>query len=246
MNLSKQVQRYQRKNIIKAANFRRVKIPKVLDKDLAYFVGILRDGVLTCREGSKGDYEVEIYQKNAEWLEKVVKPLVRKLFGVEVKVTYQHKKTGTVGRIRIYSKIVYLFLKEVFEHPDTNKQKTCWKTPSLILKATSKIKQSYAQGFFDAEGYIAKDLRTIIIGQAWDKEGPSPLSDIKYILEEIGITCYLTRVIDKRGGRKPLEILRIHRKDSIHKFIRKIGSRHPNKLDRFKKFDDLFAPDLVA
>jgi len=219
---------------IKAANFSKVRIPAILDKDLVYFVGILRDGVLTERK-DKGEYVVEIYQKNTEWLEKTIKPLVKKLFGIDVKISYQNKNRGRIGRIRIYSKIIYLFLKEVFEHPDTNKQKSCWKTPSIILKADLDVQKAYVQGFFDAEGYINKSNSKIILAQAWNKEGDSPLDDIKKILEKLNIKCSIITKIDKRPNRKPLQILGIYNKEGVLKFIKEIGSRHPAKLEKFIK-----------
>ena len=102
------------------------------------------------------------------------------------------------------------------------------------------------KGFFDAEGCISKKLDDISIGQAWDRKDTSPLEDIKLVLEKLNIRCYLYNKIDKRPNRKPLKVLRISNRDGIYKFIKEIGSKHPEKLQRFQQFLDLFAPELVA
>lgn len=235
MDISKYVLKHVRKaDVIKANNFKDARIPKELDNDLAYFIGILRDGIVSARAGKKGDYSIEIYQKNKKWLETVIKPLIKKLFNLNVKVSFQMHGKYKTYRVRIYSKIVYTFIKKLFEHPDTNGQKTCWKTPSLILKAGKRIQRHYIQGFFDAEGYIGNGRNLIIIGQAWDKKGKSPLTDISNMLKDFGIErCYLYRIIDKRPNRKPLERLQISNKKDVKNFISEISSRHPEKLKRF-------------
>ena len=87
-----------------------VKIPSELSKDLAYFVGAIRDGVLCKRGDKKGEYVLEIYQKNTHWLKSIIKPIIKNLFGIEPII--DEKKM----RVRIWSKVVYIFIKDIFEY----------------------------------------------------------------------------------------------------------------------------------
>ncbi len=207
-----------------------IKIPALLDRDLAYFVGSIRDGVLCERGRQKGEYVLEIYQKNLQWLKDTIKPIVKKLFDIDPIID------GKKVRIRIWSKVLYIFVKDIFDYRETRKEG--WSTPKLILQASKEIQKSYIQGFFDTEGWLAKNHRWIGIAQSWHENGKCPpLDDIKSILHSIGIKSN----VRNKGGEtnpnwKPRYVLTITNKTGIRNFILSIGSRHPDKAENLENF----------
>ena len=120
-----------------------IRIPKEMTKELAYLVGVLRDG--TVSQESKDEYVVAFYNTNKELL-KTVSSFLRKIFDIEPVV---EKHWSNVYRVRVRSKTLYLFFKLIFS---ARKKQADWDTPKLIRKSNDLIKKYYITGFFDAEG----------------------------------------------------------------------------------------------
>lgn len=212
-----------------------VKIPTELSKDLAYFVGAIRDGVLCSRGSEKGEYVLEIYQKNIRWLKETIKPIIKTLFDIEPIV--DNKKM----RVRIWSKVVYIFIKDIFEYRETRKEG--WATPKVILESSQDIQKSYIQGFFDTEGWLTKNNRWIGIAQSWhENDRCPPLDDIKLILSSIGIKSTVRSVKIINPNWKPGYVLAVSNKAGIRNFILNIGSRHPDKAENIENFLRLSLP----
>ncbi len=119
-----------------------VRIPAKMNAQLAYLIGVLRDG--TVSNEKNGEYCVAFYSKEYEFLNRLSKP-INELFGILPKIT----KFGSVYGIRIRSQTLYFFLKLLFDMPQYQKD---WNTPELIKNSGNAEKRAYTSGFFDAEG----------------------------------------------------------------------------------------------
>ncbi len=195
-----------------------VKLPKTVSKELAYFAGALRDGNLNLNIG-----RVFIVQKTSKrWLKEVIKPLFKKLFGVEVKLSED--------RLILYSFPVVHFLNVVFQHPPGEQKK--WETPKFIHKLSAKLKNFYIRGYFDAEGTSYFDRLRISISQSWHnkKEKCKSLLDLKDFLEENKITSIVSGPYYNNGTYST--VLDIFCKENPKNgilFFEKIGCSHPEK-----------------
>jgi len=147
-----------------------IRIPKILTKDLAYLLGGYRDGSLVHYSYV---YELEFGQKKQQWLEKTIKPKMKNVFGIEVKV--KKRKNGSYV-IRKRSKAIYLILKEFLSY-----EKDYLLTPVIIKNAPFEIQKYYIAGFYDAEG--RKNKKDMNFYQQWYESNRCPsLDDIKEIL----------------------------------------------------------------
>lgn len=195
---------------------KKIKIPKTLSEDLAYFVGALRDGCLITYSGNKNHFGLAFTQESCpEWLEDTIIPITKKLFGISIKPRKQ---------IYIYNKIIFRFFERIFEHPPGNQG--MWKTPTIFRHAPRKIQLSYVQGFFDAEGICSKtDYRLGFV-----QNNRESLVFIKNTLEKEGIKS--GSVLRDRNTH----VFWICAKDSVIRFIDRIGSRHPKRQKTLKMF----------
>jgi len=218
-----------------------VKIPTELDSDLAYLIGALRDGNLSVRS-DKGDYVVEIYQKNTAWLKEIILPICERLFDINLKLKMYNRAFGNYGRVRIWSKPILVFIRDVFEHPFTRNK--AWNTPKVILQANTEIQKAYISGFFDTEGWLAKNFRSLAVVQSWhENDKCPPLDDIKMILQSMGIKSSVRNRSGKTNPNwKPRYLLSITNKNGIRNFILNIGSRHPDKAENLENFLRLCKP----
>lgn len=201
-----------------------VKLPKTTSEELAYFAGALRDGNLNLDIG-----RVFIVQETSkEWLKEVIKPLFKKLFGVDVKLNED--------RMILYSFPVVYFLNVVFQHPPGEQKK--WETPKFIHKLPTKLKNSYIKGYFDAEGTSYFDRLRISISQSWHNKNEKckSLLDIKGFLEENNITSSVSGPYYNNGTYST--VLDIFCKENPKNgvlFFEKIGCSHPEKINSLKK-----------
>jgi len=192
-----------------------IKLPKELTKDLAYFVGALRDGCLATFSGNPNHFGVLMTQEsNPKWLKETIIPIVRKLFDLN---PIPRKE------IQIYNKPLFKFFEKLFEMPPGNQAE--WSTPQLIKQAPLNLQVSYIRGFFDAEGTCIPTEPLI----GFFQKNKSSLRFIKNKLKELNI---------KSGSILPdRNIWRfwISEKRSVKLFIEKIGTSHQEKLNRFNK-----------
>ncbi len=187
-------------------------LPKYLTNDLAYLVGALRDGCLVTFSGNPNHFGVIFTQESCpEWFSMTVIPKLEKLFGVKPKLRYE---------IQIYSKPIFRFFERLFDHPPGNQ--TEWKTPKIIKCAPIELQLAYIQGFFDAEGMYTKNG---YIGFA--QNNIESLKFIKSILESQGIKC--GKVRRSRNNH----IFTITNRNGVERFIKIIGSQHPEKRKKF-------------
>lgn len=193
---------------------RKIRLPKELCGDLAYLVGALRDGCLATYSKNINHFGVVYTQEShPEWLE-VISQLFEKVFLIKPNLSKQ---------LCIYNKPIFRFFERVFEHPPGNQGN--WKTPNIITKAPTKIKNYYIQGFFDAEGVCSmSDFKLGFV-----QKNKESLEFIKSELEKQKISC--GSILKDRNSHR----FWICERKSVLRFIEKIGTRHPDKELKFKK-----------
>lgn len=172
----------------------KIKIPKEMTPELAYFAGALRDGAISACKS-----ELVISQKSKEWLEKRIKPILEKIFGINCNISGPRKKDNCYY-IKVRSVALFAIITTLL-----NWKKGQWRTPEIILQAPLEIQREYVKGFYEAEGSDNKK-GGLEISQAWPSldECP-PLQDIKEILWKFNIESWFTK--PQKGVNKPVHKL---------------------------------------
>jgi intein/homing endonuclease len=214
--------------IIKSSNIP-IKIPTRLSPELAYLVGLLRDGTVVNEKNN--EYMVAFYSKFREALE-YPKKLLEKIFKIDVKI----KRFGSIWGIRIRSLTLYLFFKLMFQVPQ---KQSVWNTPEIIKSGDNKIIKAYISGFWDAEGSCPRFENELIIPKknvsiGFYQKNKEPLEFIKGFLEKKGIA---TTEIYWNERKWVLKI----RRQSFVDFIDFIQPQNPIKLMRLQKVRKIFS-----
>ena len=129
----------------------RVFIPN-LTPELAYVVGYVSgDGHLKPPKGGKWEIIAE------SWTDKKilesVNLIIKKCFGIVGSLNKNVNRKG--WRLFINSRIVHIFLNELFEIP-VGKKSDKVNVPRVIRNASDAIRKSYLRGWFDAEGFVTR------------------------------------------------------------------------------------------
>ena len=198
---------------LKKKDRRSLHLPTSLTPELAYFIGLLRDGNL---HASGRSFKIRIYQKNRNFLEETVNNLTSHLFGKKARIL--QRKTGFVWQVD--SKPLFLFIVRNFGYPVTKTQKF-WRTPTIILTSPSEIQRHYIAGFFDAEGSycLEKDKIVLYLYHSWHTSAACPpLRDIKSMLNNLDISSIGPMLYKRRFNAFKLKI----KASNALKFLRKI------------------------
>lgn len=207
-----------------------VELPKFLTPKLAYLIGSLRDGSLP--EVYNNQYEVQFSQKNTEWLEHVIIPIIEDAFKIKTGTKSYGEQTP---RVRIYSKPIYIFIKRFFEHP--KRLQVMWEVPTLIRNSPAEIKKWFIRGFFDAEGEINIKQKRIVIHHSWNGQDPIVLKQLqKILLKNFGINSKISKPHKER--KFPSFDLTMS-KENVWSFYQKIGTSHPEKITKFRLWKSL-------
>jgi len=206
-----------------------VKVPTQLSPELAYLVGLLRDGTVVNEKNN--EYTVAFYSKFREALE-YPKKLLKKIFKIDVKI----ERFSSIWGIRIRSLTLYLFFKLMFQVPQ---KQSVWNTPEIIKKGNDKIIKAYVSGFWDAEGSCPRFESELIIPKknisiGFYQKNKEPLEFIKGFLEKKGIATTKIYWNERKW------VLKI-RRQSFGDFIDFIQSRNPIKLMRLQKVRKIFS-----
>ena len=230
-------------------------IPKYMNPEMAYLAGALRDGAISktgTQIGTK--YYIAFCNSSYEWLQSVIKPILEKLFRININAPFEDRKS-TKYQIRIRKHGIVIFLSDLFEHP-FGKQ-TEWETPNWILDAPEEIRKWYLRGFFDSEGgcgNVVKQMEkypwqsVFYIGFYGSSLGEKcqVLEDLKIILKDFEISYEPIKRdnFERRNSYKSKSnafFFKItHFEDKI-KFIERIGSSHPEKLNNLITLSKMIA-----
>jgi len=147
---------------------RKVLLPKELNEDLGYVIGFFQgDGHLK-KENKKGfqEYSIYFYEANKEFLNKINEILYEE-FNIKGNIYFQTGKNGSWFTLRVTSKPIYIFLKDILGLRSGKKVRTI-ETPEIIKKSKLPIQLFFIKGFFDAEGTVGEGKKNpwLEIGQA--------------------------------------------------------------------------------
>ncbi len=216
------------KLLLKNSNIE-IKIPEKVTKELAYLVGVLRDGSVI---KESNEYTVAFYSKYKESLF-IVKNYLKKLFDLDNEI---ENNKHDLYMIRIRSKTLYLFFKLLFE---VKQKQENWNTPKLIKESEDGVKKSYIRGFWDAEGGCPhlENINKIVKKNLEVKFSQKNKESLDFIRN------YLNFINIRTGNvywNKDCYVLKITQ-SNIHKFHDLIGSSHPVKAKRLRILIKLFA-----
>jgi len=203
--------------------------------ELAYLLGAFKDGSVYKNDKEK-IYRIRIYQKSKKWLQELAK-IFQKVFNTKLYLRKDPRKE--LWYLEINKKILFNKLSKLLSDP----------IPKIIKKGPIKIKLSYIQGFFDAEGGILRienyesdevklkkklqDIR-VRFGQA----NREVLEFVKKTLEQINIECgKICGPFFKTKTSKPYYEFNCYGIENLRRFSSLIGSRHPTKLMRISKIN---------
>ena len=178
---------------------------------------------------SKDYYTVRIVNKDTEFLEFTVKPLLLK-YSEKIPKLYV-KKSGFGYKnyiMAVYSAKLVTVLTKKFRIPKGSKSKII--KPPLNLSLQEKI--DYLRGWIAGDGSVTID-RTRVKIEVWSKNLDIILW-FKCVLKEIGID---TRVFYEKNKKE--HILRIGRKGPLRVFHTRIEIPHPRKE---RKLEALLSP----
>ncbi|MFX0073402.1 MAG: hypothetical protein ACFFAO_20175, partial [Candidatus Hermodarchaeota archaeon] len=187
-----------------------VKIPKVIDKDLAYLLGAIRDGGIHY-DFKNNAYKIHFEQKSFAYLEEEIQPRLERVFDLE---TYITSRPDNVYQVQFASKPLYLLLSKCFGMREIHQ---FWRTPILIENADLYIQKEYIKGFFDAEGTYEH------LYHSWFKyDECEPLEFIsKALNDKFCIRCTEPRIIKTNDEFNRFTAYQIYIND-FHKFQRLI------------------------
>lgn len=209
----------------------------LIDKDLAYLLGSIKDGSLPIISNNK--FEVTFACDFCrDWLSDVLTPKIKNVFGIDEQLIriyecWSHKSKRPFFRLKVYSKNLYEYLTK-FYPPGAQEN---WITPEIIKSSNSEIQKEYISGFYDAEGgcrdverFLNKETKTlnceIIIRCKHGKSPNEPLTFIKNFLEAFGIHVIM---------RKAEDGIMITGKSNTLSFYNSLNLQHPRKKLMLKR-----------
>ena len=199
-----------------------VKLPKEITPKLSYLMGWL------CGDGhfrsTGGQYLIKISEKSTKQLEKVIKPLIRELFNLNVNI-YRRYKNGYA--VQFSSKPVLRFLINILKIK-------VGEIPEIVNILDKDNKKWFLRGIFDSEGYVNDDYEynnhVIVISQS----KKAFLMEVSEILKEIGIKRF--SIVFHKTSLGKWYSLRIRKLSELVNFSKTIGSLH---IDKSRKLQSL-------
>ena len=226
-----------------------IKIVKGLDKNLAYFLGVLyADGSLRniwlVYKGKRNrfQYEITITDESAQNLMTIVK-LFENIFNLKTNVKKVYG--GKWFRILFSSMVLHRLFNKVFDMPMGYK-KGKLRIPDIIKNAPFEIKSQFVKGFFDGDGWCSdshldKKVYPVVSVSQSDK---LILQDINEILIEKGFNF---RFIVRKRDHLTWYELNTKSMKQIRTFYDEVGFGYKNKMKRLENLIDYYGfPIKVA
>lgn len=208
-----------------------VSLPLEFNEDIAYLIGFFQgDGHLK-KENKKTfqEYSIYFYEKNKKVLNQI-NEILYKNFRSKGRIYFQTRKNGHWFTLRISSKPLYIFFKNILNLKVGKKVRNI-ETPEIIKISNNSMQLSFIKGFFDAEGGIGETKKNpwLDIGQASNEKPCEILSWIRDKLKNKEI------ILSEPKRTKNQEFFRIRtsKRETIKKFFDIISSNHPEKITRF-------------
>lgn len=214
-------------------------VPRQMSPSLAYFIGYffgdggLKDINKSFKISGHRAYKIKIADEFLLQIKRI-QSLYAAIFGAETPIRLERLEKGeTTYYIEPSSKIVYLFLTNVFDLP-AGKKGSDLKVPRVISSSHVEIKQWFLRGLFDADG----DTRAVEGGfksQARIKLRMKPigfLSEVKTMLEEAFSVSVNGPYLDTNGNSGCIQI---ERQSDIALLHKEMIFTHPIKRWRLAK-----------
>jgi hypothetical protein len=209
-----------------------VLLPRVMTSDLAYLVGALfGDGCIYSHTkgklGQKSRYRVQITNESKEYLQSIILPRLRHIFGIKSAILV--RGDGNWYTLIVHSKVLYIFLKNVVKMPVGRKKGKLVIPPLIKQCLTAAV--AFLRGLFDTDGWIS-EISSVKPSLGLSQSNDRFLKDVKEMLFELRI---LVGGPYTSGSRKGYE-LRSFSLETIREFKRVIGFEHPLKKQRLLHF----------
>jgi len=178
-----------------------------MEPNEAYFLGALGDAYLDYKRN-----EVQIYQKDVEWLEHLNEILFQ-MIGEKGRIFKRD-----VFMLRKRSKKLFLILKELSNEPIVHGE-------------------YFIAGWFDSEGsvYLSTKSKIPVVDITQSEKNLRVLDDCKQILDGLKIKSYLNGPYKHWNSNLKMYHLRVYGKHARMFFLR-IPIIHKEKKARFEKF----------
>ncbi|MBI2673411.1 hypothetical protein HYX19_04065, partial [Candidatus Woesearchaeota archaeon] len=167
-----------------------VKIPRELNEDLAYFAGFV------LAEKFIGKNRITISQK--EDINYILKPLVKKLFEIDIK----HRKEE-YNTYYILSSVISYLMKDLF---NAEKAKNV-RAPSIIMKSPESVISAFLSGYIDGDGSV--DTKRV----AMSSINEYIINEFKYLFTRLGIKSSVYSYLHKNRHNKIYTLNITTRKD---------------------------------
>ncbi|MFH1828688.1 MAG: LAGLIDADG family homing endonuclease [Nanoarchaeota archaeon] len=197
----------------------KIKVPFVLDENVATLAGMMPDGSLI-----KDLRRVYFAQKKDFNKNLLFKHLIIKLFNPNNKIFIREGKNcyETYTNSTVLCNFLYYIL-------DFKKSDEEMRVPYWIFNSPDSVKRAYLKEAFAMEGTIFKSLTEI----RFITKDYNFANDIKELLKSLGIHSFMKERIG--GTHKTIQYrISIYRKENFQKFKR-IGFTNPLHVDRFNK-----------
>ncbi len=195
---------------------KKVRIPEVLDRDLAIFLGLMLS------DGSLQRNSLRFYN-NDEEISSLYKDLAHKLFGLET----SRSRMKTVKVELLNSKIVADLLKEL-GYPEYKKSRCC-SVPRKIFISPVDVIGAYVGAYFICDGHFHSGKGEIEIASA----SLEMARDLTYLCARIGL---LVRLREKIVEGKTYYRVFISSREELEKFYRYCNIGNYEKLEKIKAY----------
>jgi hypothetical protein len=151
-------------------------------------------------------------------------------FGVKGNIYFQSDNKGSWYTLRLVSKPIYLFFKEVLGLKTGSKIRNVG-VPDIIKTSSKGVQIYFIRGFFDAEGAVGETEKNpwLAIGQAAKYSPPEILVWVRDKLVENYV--YLSK--PSRTKNQEFFRIRTSKRENIRRFFKIVSSNHPKKIERF-------------
>lgn len=194
----------------------KVKINKKDEQLIGEFVGIFAgDGNYHRDNSYNHNITIHITGNDQKYINHVIL-VMTKLFS---KKPHVYRTKSNMVLVRITSKDVYLFLKTFLEWRGKKSHSVYLK--NNIEDYSQEFLKSFLRGLFDTDGLIRRSIPRFVFGTVSRKLS----NNVEKILATLNIRYTKNIIIDKRGGRKPLVLIEIFRRDA-NSFLENIQPIH--------------------
>ncbi len=200
----------------------RVFLRDKLSIDLCRFIGIMQG------DGNLSSNRIHITDEDPEYHTKVLYPLVKKLFNLELNLYYDNPRGSYYSHIK--SSVIYRYIIQCLGFSAGSVRDSILnKIPSYLYQLDLCQKSYYIAGLYDAEGHVK-------LRQAEIDFSITSIPVGEYISEFFDYNAIdYTPIIRKREGRSLIYEIYIYGRDDVSLFSDLIPILHPAKVNRIRK-----------